>query len=122
MLRILKDNQILGILADQDVDSIEGVFVDFFGKPTFTPSAPVKIAMVSGAPIVPAFMVWNGRTYDFFVDEPIYVEKTEGMDKTEALKYYTQRWTKILESYIMKYPDQWVWMHRRWKTQPPKGN
>lgn len=121
MLRMLKDNLVLGMLADQDIGSVEGVFVDFFGKPAYTPTAPVKIALVSGAPIVPCFMVRNGLSYDYFVDEPIYVEGTR-KDKEEVIKYYTQRWSSVLESYIRKYPDQWVWMHKRWKTKPEDKN
>jgi len=116
MLRILKDNKILGMLADQDIASVDGIFVDFFGKQAYTPTAPVKIAMASGAPIVPCYMLRSGRRYDFFIEEPIHVE--DRGSKEETIRYYTQKWTKVLESYIMKYPDQWVWMHRRWKTQP----
>jgi len=116
MLRYLKDNKVLGMLADQDIPSIDGVFVDFFGKLAYTPKAPVKIAMASGAPIVPCFMIRNGLKYDYFVDEPIYAEA--GRNKEESVKHYTQKWTNVLESYIRKYPDQWVWMHKRWRTQP----
>ena len=115
ILRALRDNSLLGILPDQDIDSIEGIFVDFFGKPAYTPVAPIRIARISGAPLLPCYVLWTGERYEFIVDEPIYVDPD--MDKTEADKYYTQRWTKVLESYIIKYPDQWVWMHRRWKTQ-----
>jgi len=116
MLKYLMSNKILGILPDQDIEGIDGVFVDFFGRPAFTPTGPVKFALVSGAPIVPCFMVRTRKyKYDFYVNEPIYVDNS--MDRAKAEKYYTERWTKALESYIMKYPDQWVWMHRRWKTK-----
>lgn len=115
ILRVLRENKILGMLADQDIDSVDGVFVEFFGKPAYTPTAPVKLAMASGAPIVPSYMVRNGNKYICFIDEPIYVEA--GDDKEDAVKRYTQKWTSVLESYIRKYPDQWVWMHRRWKTR-----
>jgi len=116
MLRMLKDNKILGMLADQDIDRIEGVFVDFFGRPAHTPTAPAKMSMASGAPMVPCYMLRNGNKYDFFVDEPIYVKRSN--NKQKDLEFYTQEWTRVLESYIMKYPDQWVWMHKRWKTRP----
>ena len=119
MLKLLKDNKVLGMLADQDIESIDGVFVDFFGKPAYTPVAPVKIAMVSGAPIIPCYMIRNqDNRYEYFVDEPIYA--LPGQNKEDAIKFYTQLWTRVLESYIIKYPDQWVWMHRRWKTKPEK--
>lgn len=108
ILKVLRQNKILGMLADQDIDNIEGVFVDFFGKPAYTPTAPVKLAMISHAPIIPCYMVRNGRRYDCFIEEPIYVEVKPGDDKEKAVKYYTQKWTSILEKYIRKYPDQWV--------------
>lgn len=119
ILKVLKDNGVLGMLADQDIDSIEGVFVDFFGKQAYTPVAPVRLAMASGAPIMPCFMVRNGSRYDFIIEDPIYVEK--GPDREESVKYYTQKWTKVLESYVRKYPEQWVWMHDRWKTKPSEA-
>lgn len=115
ILNVLKENKILGMLADQDIDNIEGVFVDFFGRPAYTPTAPARLAMTSGAPLVPCYMLRNGNKYDCFIEEPIFVEA--GKDKEEAIKYYTQKWTNVLESYIKKYPEQWVWMHRRWKTK-----
>ena len=117
ILRVLRDNKILGMLADQDIDNIEGVFVNFFEKPAYTPTAPVKLAMVSGAPIVPCYMIRNGFKFECFIGKPIYVKS--GEDREAAVKHYTQEWTSVLESYIRKYPDQWVWMHRRWKTKPP---
>ncbi|MDD5440166.1 MAG: lysophospholipid acyltransferase family protein [Candidatus Omnitrophica bacterium] len=118
MLRLLKDNKILGMLADQDIESVEGVFVDFFGRQAYTPTAPVKMALASGAVIIPCYMLRRAEKYDFFVDEPIVVAMRSS--KEETIQFYTQKWTKVLESYIMKYPDQWVWMHKRWKTQPSK--
>ena len=118
MLYVLKKNKVLGMLADQDIDSIEGVFVNFFGRPAYTPTAPVRLAIASSAPLVPCFMLWDGNKYSFFVDDPIYIDKTK--DKEEALTIYTQQWSSVLESYVRKYPDQWVWMHERWKTKPDK--
>ncbi len=115
-LRVLRDGGILGIIADQDVDSIEGVFVDFFGRPAYTPTAPVKLAMAAGTDIVPGFMVRKpDNTYKLVLEEPI--ELLPSGDKQEDIKRYTQAWTDVLEKYIRKYPDQWVWVHKRWKTQ-----
>jgi len=119
LLRLLKDNEILGILADQDIDSIEGVFVDFFGKKARTSTAPVKLAMASGAPIVPIFIIRNGKKHTMVVEDPIRVERS--VDREKAVLSYTQIWSDVLESYIRKYPQQWVWMHRRWKSRPPQS-
>ena len=118
MLRVLKDGGILGILADQDVKSVDGVFVDFFGRAAYTPTAPVKLSLATGAPIVPGFMIRKpDNSYKMVWEKS--VEFTPGKDKAEDVLRYTQAWTRVLESYIRKYPDQWVWIHRRWKTRPP---
>lgn len=116
LLGLLKKNELVGILPDQDIDSIEGVFVDFFGKKAYTPIAPVKLALTAGAPIIPIFIVRNKKRHTVFVEEPIRIEN--GQDKEQAVLFYTQRWSELIESYIRRYPEQWVWMHRRWKTQP----
>ena len=109
----------LGMLADQDIDSVEGIFVNFFGRPAYTPVGPVKISMASGAPIISCYMIRKkDGNYDFMVEDPIFVEK--GDNRESSVRFYTEKWTLILESYIKKYPDQWVWMHRRWKTKPPQ--
>ncbi len=118
ILRVLKQNAMLGILADQDVDSVDGVFVDFFGRPTYTPKAPVALALASGAPIVPCFMIREKNRHRLVLEEPMKLE--EKSDKQETIRFNTQKWSRIIESYIRRYPEQWVWMHRRWKTKPGK--
>jgi len=116
MLRALKQNRALGILADQDVDSVDGVFVDFFGRSCYTPKAPVLFALASGAPILPGFIVREGNRHRFIIGDAIELE--EKATKEETVRYNTQKWSRVLESYVRKYPAHWVWMHRRWKTRP----
>lgn len=117
MLKVLKANGIMGIVPDQDIDSIDGTFVDFFGRPTYTPTAPVKLAMVSGAKMVPVFIVRKpDGTHKLMADKVIDVPP--GARSEEDVRKYTQEWTGVLEKYVRKYPDQWVWVHERWKTQP----
>jgi KDO2-lipid IV(A) lauroyltransferase len=115
-LRVLEKNQILGILADQDMDWAEGVFIPFFGRPAYTITAPVKLAMASGAPIVPVFLVREGRRYRLLVEEPIRVEMRG--TREETIREYTAHWSRVVEEKIREYPEQWAWMHRRWKTIP----
>lgn len=115
-LKLLNSNKMLGIVADQDVDSVDGVFVDFFGKKACTPTGPVNLAMLSEAPIIPVFTVRKNGRLHLLIDEPIYVE-TSGDRNSDILKY-TQKWSDVVEKYIRLYPSQWVWMHRRWKTRP----
>jgi len=116
ILRQLKQNGMIGILADQDVDSVNGVFVNFFGRPAYTPKAPVAFALASGAAMVPCFMIREGTKHRLVIEDPIELEKKSS--KEETITVNTEKWSRIVESYIRKYPGQWVWMHRRWKTKP----
>ncbi|OGW87014.1 MAG: hypothetical protein A3C35_00630 [Omnitrophica bacterium RIFCSPHIGHO2_02_FULL_46_11] len=115
VLAELKANHTIGMSADQDVDSIEGIFVPFFGKPAWTPTGPAKIALASGAAIVPAFMMHEGDHYRLFVEEPIWPSQEESKEK--AVKMMTEAWSQIVERYVRLFPNQWVWMHNRWKTK-----
>ena len=118
ILKVLRGNGILGILADQDIRDVENVFINFFGMPAATPVAPVKLAFATGAVLMPWFMLRrpNGR-YKLIIEEPIPV--TQGPDKDEDVRRYTQAWTDVLERYVRQYPEQWVWIHERWKTKEP---
>jgi KDO2-lipid IV(A) lauroyltransferase len=115
-LRVLRANGILGMLADQDVDSVEGVFVDFFGRPAYTPVGPAVLAIASGAPIIPVFMIRDHGKHRMVIDKPVEIADTG--NKEADILIATKRWSDVVESYIRRYPDQWVWMHRRWKTRP----
>ena len=118
-LKVLNQNEILVILADQDVDHLDGIFVPFFGRPAYTLTSPVKLALATGAPILPAFLVRAGDCYRLLIDEPIRVEMRATRDQT--LQEYTARWSGVVEAKIRAYPEQWVWMHRRWKTAETPG-
>jgi len=115
LLKVLKANRLIGILPDQDVDSVEGIFVDFFGKPAYTPTGPVSIARAAKAALVPCFMIRMGNRHRLEICDPIEVDSAS--DKDDALRRATVAWSQVLETYIRRYPEQWVWMHRRWKTQ-----
>jgi len=115
ILKVLKTGGILGILADQDIDDVEGVFVDFFGRPAYTPVAPVRLGLRTSASLVPAFMIRKkDETYKLVLHEPF--ELVPGDSRADDIKKYTQKWTNVLEQYVRRYPEQWVWLHSRWKT------
>ncbi|MBI1977307.1 MAG: lysophospholipid acyltransferase family protein [Candidatus Omnitrophica bacterium] len=116
VLSELKQNHIVGMSADQDIDSLDGVFVPFFGKPAWTPVGPAKVALASGAPIVPGFMVHENSRYHLFVEEAIWPPEHIS-SKEEAVGMLTEAWSQVVERYVRRFPDQWVWMHRRWKTK-----
>lgn len=119
ILEVLKNNELLGIMPDQDIDSVEGVFVNFFGRPAYTPIAPVALAMKMGCPILPCFIIRENGGHKIIIEDPINLRITD--NKQEDIVKNTQAWSAIVESYIRRYPEQWVWMHRRWKTKPPEG-
>ncbi|MFA5159998.1 MAG: lysophospholipid acyltransferase family protein [Candidatus Omnitrophota bacterium] len=114
----LKAGEIVGLLPDQDRDSVRGIFVDFFGRPAYTSVAPVKFAMALGAPILPAFMVrMPGDRYKLLLRNLMW-PKIEGNDRMASIRKYTEAWMKDFEEVIRCYPEQWGWMHDRWKTKP----
>ncbi len=114
-LRCLKRNQLLGIVADVDT-KVNGVFVDFFGKPAYTPYSPVAIALKTGAAILPAFIIRQpDGTHRAIIEPPLALERAAVNE--EELVINTQKFTKIIEGYIRRYPEQWIWMHERWKTR-----
>jgi KDO2-lipid IV(A) lauroyltransferase len=116
MLRTLKRNDMLGILIDQNVDYYEGVFIDFFGRPACTTDGLALLALHTGAPVLPGYIVRlpDGR-YRFVVGPEVEVVDTGHWE--EDIRVNTQRFMKIIEETVRKYPDQWLWVHQRWKTQ-----
>jgi KDO2-lipid IV(A) lauroyltransferase len=119
ILAAMKENQAVGILIDQNSSMTEGVFVDFFGIPACTAAGMARIAMRTGAAVVPAFMLWNqadGR-YRLRFDPPLELVSTGDTDADVVAN--TQLFMKTIEGYVRRYPDQWLWIHRRWKTRPP---
>ncbi|KJJ83805.1 lipid A biosynthesis acyltransferase [Candidatus Omnitrophus magneticus] len=118
-IQVLKRGEILGILADQDMDSTSGVFVDFLSKPAYTSIAPAKLAIATGAPIVPAFMIRKKNdTYKLIIEKPIFADVQDRSD--EEVTRLTQEWSRVVEKCILEFPEQWVWMHKRWKTKVPE--
>ena len=115
-LRCLKQNELLGILADVDT-KIDGVFVDFFGRPAYTPYSPVAIALKTEASILPTFIIrQQDDSHRVIVEPPLVLERSG--DKQHDFITNTQKFTTVIESYVRLYPEQWVWMHERWETQP----
>ncbi len=119
MYRVLRKGSLLGILADLNVQEKEGVFVDFFGVPASTTTSIAKLALATNAAVLPAFAVWeeSKQKYVVYLEPPVKYEKTENAD--EDIKKLTQDITGIVEKYVRKYPEQWLWIHKRWNTRPP---
>ena len=116
ILRVLAENNLVGILIDQDTD-VRGVFVDFYGKPAHTPIGAAMLAMDSGAPVLPMFYLKkDDDTYEFIIDKEIPLISTG--NRRRDMEENTRLFHTVIEKYIKKYPTQWVWMHNRWKTTP----
>ena len=114
--RCLKQNELLAILADVDTKT-SGVFVNFFGRSAHTPVGPVAIARKTDAPLLPVFMVRQpDNTHHMIIEPALDLQKTE--HKQHDLIENTHRFTCLIERYIRQYPEQWIWMHDRWKTRP----
>ncbi len=120
-LKALRNNEFLFIPLDQNFGSGGGVFVDFFGQKAATATGPVVFAMRTGAPLLPIFIVRQKNDHHkIIIDSPLYL--IEGKDSEETTLINTARITKVIENYIIQYPQEWGWMHRRWKSRPPGEN
>jgi KDO2-lipid IV(A) lauroyltransferase len=118
MLRILKDSATIGILADQNTLPAEGVFVDFFGKQACTTTGIARVASHTGAAVVPGYAYWDETIQKYRLRFEPPVELIETGDTERDVLENTQRFAKVIEEIIRKHPDQWVWIHKRWKTRP----
>jgi KDO2-lipid IV(A) lauroyltransferase len=119
MLKILRDGGTIGVLIDQNTLPDEGVFVDFFGVPACTTSGLARIALRTEASVVPAFVFWDEhmRKYHLRFEPALELQRTG--DTQRDILENTARFTRAVEDYIRRHPDQWLWVHKRWRTRPP---
>jgi KDO2-lipid IV(A) lauroyltransferase len=118
MLKVLKDAGTIGILADQNTMPEEATFVDFFGMAASTTTGIARVALHTGAAVVPGYTVWDERIRKYILrfEPPVELIRTGDMER-DVLEN-TQRFTKVIEEIVRKYPEQWVWVHGRWNTRP----
>ena len=116
MLRGLKRNEIVGIMLDQNMAWYEGVFVEYFGRPACTTTGLALLALHTGAPVLPGYIVRlpDGR-YRLVIGPEVEIIRTGNRDADVFTN--TQRFTNIIEEAVRQYPEQWFWVHQRWKTQ-----
>ena len=119
MLQIMQAGGTLGILVDLNTLDREAIFVDFFGVPASTTFMLAKLALRTGADVLPVFAPWDKQRQRFLlkIGEPLTIDRTG--DEEEDVRRLTQSFTSVVEDYVRRYPDQWLWIHRRWKTRPP---
>src|ERR1700722_16237275 len=118
LIASMRAGETVGILMDTNMTPPQGVFVPFFGVPACTASGMARIAEKTGAAVLPGFLLWEQREqkYVLHFGEELEIVHTE--DAEQDVLTNTATFTAAIERYIRKYPDQWLWMHRRWKTRP----
>jgi KDO2-lipid IV(A) lauroyltransferase len=118
MLRILRQGGTLGLLVDLNTLPHEGVFVDFFGIPASTTASLATLALRTGAAVLPVFVPWDKerRRFRLRIDPPLQVQSTGDMERD--VRQLTAKFTSVIEDYVRRFPDQWLWIHKRWNTRP----
>lgn len=118
VLRALRDRALLVLPIDQNSTRGLGVFVDFFGLAASTNAGMARIALRTDAPVVPAFIVRDGRSARHRVHVLPILQVERSGDFEADVRRNTQRFTQVFEEMVRRHPDQWLWMHKRWKTRP----
>jgi KDO2-lipid IV(A) lauroyltransferase len=118
LLKILKDAGTVGILADQNTMPEEGVFVEFFGKEACTTTGIARVALHTEAAVVPGYAYWDESIRKYRLHFEPAVELVRTGDTERDIFVNTQRFAKVIEAIIRRHPEQWVWLHARWKTRP----
>jgi len=116
IIRSLDRGEMVALLMDQNVDWYEGVFVDFMGHRACTSKGLALFALKTGAPVVPVFMVREKSGFRAEFGPEIFTVKTG--DRQKDIETNTQEYNRVIENFIRLYPDQWFWVHQRWKTKP----
>ncbi|MDX2169646.1 MAG: lysophospholipid acyltransferase family protein [Deltaproteobacteria bacterium] len=116
-LRALHRHQIVAIPADQNQTRRYGVFVDFFGLPACTTPGPARLAMLSGAAVIPVFLLREGASDKHRVLVLPEIPLARSGDRDADVIANTQRCTAVIEDLLRRYPEQWIWFHKRWNTR-----
>jgi KDO2-lipid IV(A) lauroyltransferase len=118
LIAAMRDNQTVGILMDTNMTPPQGVFVPFFGIEACTASGLARVAQKTGATVIPGFLLWEPSERKYVLRFGPAIELIDTGDAEQDAIANTARFTATIESSIRQYPDQWLWMHRRWKTRP----
>lgn len=118
LIAAMRKGETVGVLMDTNMIASQGVFVDFFGIPACTASGVARVALKTDAAVVPGFTIWDPglQKYRLRFDPPVELVRTGNTERDVLAN--TAKFTKVIEDYIRRYPEQWLWVHRRWKTRP----
>jgi KDO2-lipid IV(A) lauroyltransferase len=119
LLAAMRRGETVGILMDTNMTPPQGAFVDFFGHLACTGSGMARVAIKTGAQVLPGFLLWEESTQQYVLrfGAPLTLPISDDVEADTLA--HTALFTKVIEDYIRRYPDQWLWVHRRWKTRPP---
>ncbi len=118
LLAAMRAGEAVGILMDTNMTPPQGVFVNFFGIPACTASGLARIALRTDAAVVPGFTVWDEKAGKYILRFDPALELIRTGDDQADVVANTARFTSVIEDYVRRYPEQWLWVHRRWKTRP----
>jgi len=118
LLSAMKAGETVGILMDTNMTPPQGVFVDFFGIPACTASGLARIALRTDAAVIPGFTIWDRELRKYILRFEPALKLIRTGDEEADIVANTAIFTKVIEEYVRRYPDQWLWVHRRWKTRP----
>ena len=119
-MRMLQAGHGVAVLIDQHIQSRDAIYVDFFERPAATTSAVAALALRTGAPVVPVFALpLGGGRYRMIYEHPVEPPRA---DSEDAIREFTQRCTDVLEMYVRRHPELWLWMHRRWRDAGPSSD
>jgi KDO2-lipid IV(A) lauroyltransferase len=119
ILKVLGEGGTVGILSDTNTSLDEGVFVDFFGRPASTTSGIARIALRTDAAVIPGFLVWDADEEKYRLQFARALDLVRTGDEDADVRENTARFMAVIEAYVREHPDQWLWVHKRWKTRPP---
>ncbi len=113
VLRALEQNECVAIMIDQHIQNADAVLVDFFNRPASTTNALAALALRTGAPVIPVFALpLAGGRFRMVYEHPV---EPPAADSADPIREFTQRCTDVLEMYVRRHPQLWLWMHRRWR-------
>ncbi len=118
LLTAMRAGETVGILMDTNMTPPQGIFANFFGVPACTASGLARVALRTGAAVLPGFLVWEPREGRYVLHFGPELHFTHSDDAEADVLAATQQCNDVLEAWIRRYPDQWLWIHRRWKTRP----